>query len=887
MNKILKPYTIIPADLYVKRDADRQLLNILEDMGRPGYVLVSRQMGKTNLLLNAKREAETPDDIFVYIDLSNPFDNAKDCFENIIDTIVEINEERLRGVSKAVQDIRNENNGNPPHLQHTKELRTILKAIPGKLVIILDEIDALTKSTYSDSIFSQIRSVYFSRVNFPELSKLTYILSGVVEPTEIIKDPKISPFNIGQKIFLNDFSYEEFLSFLRQSELELDNNIIKFVYKRLGGHPRMTWDVCSEIEAFMNEGKITEEDIDCIIKKLYLTSFDKPPIDNIRELVKKDSEIRNAITEIEYNKEGSLSDRIKSKLYLAGIVNFTNENVKLKNEIIKQSLNSDWIKSIEEEEKGLITIALEQYDKGKFKESLSIFQRYLENNSFTDNAKSLCYYHMGYAAYRISDFEKSLQYFNNTSFSVEDETKFYYLTLHLKGLLSYYTGDLENSLKYLKSVLLRSTKDEIFARALVNFGSISLESDNPNHKAEAIKILKEIINEENIDKSKISDEFLNELKSIAYYNLAQIEIDLQKESNAIECYQNAVSLAPDNSKPKIILAQLSATKDNKERHELLQALVDLIVVKNIEPKDDDPEKPMGFNIDQFKKFVILLYLEDDKKLFECIKNKIYLLGSRGFGQILYDLALYSIDKIKIFDAGFYLLKDICNNKDNPDYEVKKETYYDTIKLLSLLSDEEKDFGIIEVYIDAFNTTRQRELDLQDLEIFVKSINYLIKNKKLIKALKYVEIINSAIDTVSEEFRCNYLLIYHLELYIHSCLSDSGKSFDVAGKILTLIGNKKIPLQNDLLGEKAIDFIRSNAQKIYYSAIDNIIPTRPRRKIRPNETISVRYKNGEVKKIKYKKAISDIDSGVCVILESNAIIQRPTNISAKPPWDIRF
>ncbi len=67
MEKILKPYTIIPEELYVQRDADKQVRNIIADMGRPGYVLVSRQMGKTNLLLNAKSKLETSNDAFIYI----------------------------------------------------------------------------------------------------------------------------------------------------------------------------------------------------------------------------------------------------------------------------------------------------------------------------------------------------------------------------------------------------------------------------------------------------------------------------------------------------------------------------------------------------------------------------------------------------------------------------------------------------------------------------------------------------------------------------------------------------------------------------------------------------------------------------------------------------
>jgi len=334
MPKVLKPYTIIPTDLYVQRDADRQVKNIINDMGRPGYVLVSRQMGKTNLLLNAKRKLETPDDVFVYIDLSNPFENAKSCFENIIDTAIETNPEKFEAVEKTILERRKALLETPPHKQHTNELRLLLKSISGKLVIILDEIDALTKTKYSDQIFAQIRSIYFSRVNFKELEKLTYILSGVIEPTEIIKDPKISPFNIGQKIFLNDFSRDEFEQFLNNSKLDLNQKIRDRIFYWTNGNPRMTWDVCSEVENQNKRHELTEENIDKIVTDIYLTTFDKPPIDNIRELAKKDREIRNAIVEIEYQKGKEVSDKVKSKLYLSGIINYEENDIHIKNQII-------------------------------------------------------------------------------------------------------------------------------------------------------------------------------------------------------------------------------------------------------------------------------------------------------------------------------------------------------------------------------------------------------------------------------------------------------------------------------------------------------------------------------------------------------------------------
>lgn len=185
--KRLRAQTIIPDALYVRRAADRQLKQIIEDMGRPGYVLVARQMGKTNLLLNSRREFSREHDIFTYLDVSNNYPDIQSFFRNIIDVILDSSEPKLFKIGEEIREHRTTRNL-LPHKEHEIELRSILREIEGKLVIFLDEIDALTKTNYSDQIFSLIRSIYFSgRANFTEFSRLTYILSGVAEPTDIIK----------------------------------------------------------------------------------------------------------------------------------------------------------------------------------------------------------------------------------------------------------------------------------------------------------------------------------------------------------------------------------------------------------------------------------------------------------------------------------------------------------------------------------------------------------------------------------------------------------------------------------------------------------------------------------------------------------------------------
>src|SRR5258705_5918546 len=171
--RILRPYTIIPAELYVHRSADSQLATVIGEMERPGYVLVARQMGKTNLLLNAKREIATPQDLFVYADVSNEFPELRGFFRHIIDIAAMSDDARLTDLLRMIQVNRSRTFAMPPHIEHEQELRVLLNSITGKLIICLDEVDALTKADFSDNVFSFVRSTYFSgRVNFPEFVRL-------------------------------------------------------------------------------------------------------------------------------------------------------------------------------------------------------------------------------------------------------------------------------------------------------------------------------------------------------------------------------------------------------------------------------------------------------------------------------------------------------------------------------------------------------------------------------------------------------------------------------------------------------------------------------------------------------------------------------------------
>lgn len=861
MSKVLKPYTIIPSSLYVHRDADRQVKNIIKDMGRPGYVLVSRQMGKTNLILNAKRELESSDDIFVYIDLSNPFLSAKDCFENIIDTALETNSEKLEEAQKIIQERRDGLKDTPAHKQHTNELRIILKAIKGKLVIILDEIDALTKTSYSDQIFAQIRSIYFSRVNFEELSRLTYLLSGVIEPTEIIKDPKISPFNIGQKIFLNDFSKEEFHTFLSNAEIKINEESVERIFYWTNGNPRMTWDLCAEIENRAKQEAINSAIVDKVVTEMYLTEFDKPPIDNIRELVKKDREIRNAIIDIEQKKTKSISDKLKNKLYLSGIINYEDNNVQIKNNIIRESLNASWIKSLELEEKGLFESALTLIDKGKNKEALEAFEKFLEGSDFDENQKNLCYYNMAYALVQLGNFKKALQYSELTDFDKEDEIKWYYRSKIQKGLIQYYLGNIDKSLEYFKEIIDSGRKDELFVRALLNYGSISLKDEKGRYNEEATRIFEDIISEKGFEKAKIKSDLMSELKSIAHFNLAQLLIGNNEKDKAKENLYLALNNPKENTKPTIILSLLEVEENIDEQKKLIREIAELILSDKIFPTESDPEKPLDFTFNQFQEILITAYILDKENIFNELKSKFSLLGNKPDKSHLYDLAVFALNS-KLYDTGIEILNDIHSNRETLD----EKTFYNCAKLLAYFNPHKNSLLKPIEYLELFAKERLEKIDYIDFEIIANVVFQYTSKQNFKEALKYVTLIETLFDEVDTDILINFLVIYHLELNIYLHTKNTTKAIEKAKKVLEFANKEELKHQrSNLLGDTGLEIIKQNAENIINPKVRQVAPIRVEKTFGRNDIVRVRYKDGTIVEKKFKKVENEIRNGECFII----------------------
>jgi len=863
--KTLKSSTIIPSHLYVERGADRQIRSILSDMGRPGYILVARQLGKTNLLLNTKRSMENKECIFVYVDLSTIFDDERDCFRNIVDIAIDTNEGNLGDIRDQILKIR-DGDKYPPQKEHELELRALLNSIPGKLVIFLDEIDALSNVKFSDKVFAQIRSIYFTRVNYTEYDRLTYILSGVLEPSEIINNKNISPFNIGEKIYLNDFSYQEYEDFLGKLGFDLSSDVIERVYYWTGGNPRITWDVLSRIENKLIENEsITLGVVDKIVKRLYLKDFDHAPIDHIRDLVENDKNIRDAVNVVKYGKGNTLSDDVKRKLYLAGIIksDFSSKEILFKNEVISQSLSDEWLKEIESRGKSKLDLANEKFGEGKYQDAVSLYQDYLKEDDFDKKTEHLYYYNMGFCCYRINDFEKALEYFLIFPFDKKGFASSYFHSKYLIGICQFYVKNYESSLESFSELVNDDRFGPYYFESLLNLAGTYSKIDHKNHKNKIIELNEKVLIELEDPECLVSTDGINNIKTTAYYNLGKVYASSGDSKNANHSYGKASLVCDLQSKPRILFELYRQEDLESKKIVILEDIVKTVVKDCLIPSELTIEEPIKFDHNVNYNILSELFLKDMKTVFSnyCDYNLQNIFTDQRQYELLSGIGTFLVLSNRVEDSRkviLYLLDNFSDTIDDQDF------LYDWYRWCTQYFDVEK---YREKYFEAFKTRYADTFNQVDLQIFSNEIYRLFDSEKYSDSLQLISITYHYYEDFDEDKKIDYALVMYFEFMIYRSVSDKVNAIAQAEILIDFI-NSKQPMSADdsLLEKKQIQIILKEAKDFFNSSVKREPVRLATPKIGRNQYVQVKYYDGTIKKMKYKRVIQSIKKGDCTLVQ---------------------
>lgn len=858
MNKKLKNTTIVDQSLYVEREADRQLANAIGEMGRPPYILVARQMGKTNLLFNAKRKLCGDGDAFVYIDLSNKFESSRECFREIINIAVATHPFFFDGIEDEI--ISGRNKLIAPHKEHEFELRKLLSSISGKLVIMLDEIDSLTNCDYSDQVFAQIRSTYFSRINFPEYNRLTYVLSGVAEPNEIIKDKNISPFNIGEKIYLDDFSKSEYIEFVNRSQLSFPIEVINRIFEWANGNPRITWDICSEIEANQIAGiKLVPETVDKVVKKLYLTEYDKAPVDHIRDIVEANFEIRDAIIQINYNKGSVLSDDIKKSLYLAGIIkaDYESENVKIKNKVILECLSESWLQSLEIKQVDVLKLAKEENASGNYLEAAMLYSKYIKENP-EKSKEDYIYNSAGIAYYNAKEYEKALEYLEKSYFDKNNYsyTPLYYNEVYIKGICNYILGNYNYSIKYFQEVYESCRDNKLKYYSAINLAGSYQKKDFNQYSESVFQIYDDVRSALASSSTSFEEKDYCLIKQFTLFNLSQAYLSEGTVDKAKEVLREVLDICDEKAKPQILMQLYLQESDNESKLSLLRDIKDIIVSGNLELSEPSFDQPLLLTPSIYTRILICAISAKENEIFEDLYKYAVVKCQKVFKSEIYLLYLTATLAInKNPDIAKKLLeKALTLEIDDDDIPTKFECYKIAYPLGTVASSEQRH---VEFY---FNCLLDESIDLEltklDINICHSLISEFILKNDYKKALSYIDRFEISRLRESEVYKKIFFFMNCYAFICHQNLRNTVEGFDVARTIVASVDCYPELFQD--IGEFCV--IVKAARNFIYGP-----PPEVETKIRRNEKVRVKYKNGAVKEGKFKKFKRDIEMRVCEIV----------------------
>ncbi|MBI3922679.1 MAG: AAA-like domain-containing protein [Armatimonadetes bacterium] len=228
----------LDSEFYIVRRTDDDFLSAIER--RDSIVLVkgARQMGKTSLLARGLQQARATGARIVLTD----FQKLNLSHLQSIDTFLMALAESL--ADQLDLDVFPDEMWNPrrsPNVNFERYLRReALGKIPEAIVWGLDEVDRLFTCDFGGEVFGLFRSWHNERALDPAgpWSRLTLAMAYATEAHLFITDLNQSPFNVGTRLTLEDFTLEQ-VSDLNQrygSVLRGETKVARF-FRLVGGHP--------------------------------------------------------------------------------------------------------------------------------------------------------------------------------------------------------------------------------------------------------------------------------------------------------------------------------------------------------------------------------------------------------------------------------------------------------------------------------------------------------------------------------------------------------------------------------------------------------------------------------------------------------------------------
>ncbi|MDB9527454.1 AAA-like domain-containing protein [Oscillatoria sp. CS-180] len=362
--------------LYIPRQADQQLLELCRSRTF-AYVLTPRQMGKSSLMVRTAEQLRDEDVCTAIVDLQ-PIGASVSQEEWYLGLLTEI-EEQL-DLDTDLLDWWEDR----AHLGFAQRLtrffkEVVLTEIDGPVVVFIDEIDTTLSLDFTDDFFIALRYFYTDRAQNPEFHRLSFVLIGVATPADLIRDSRRTPFNVGQRVDLTDFTPQDAAPLAAGLGLPDPDaqQVLTQILQWTSGHPYLTQRLCQAVtEDIRNQGlevrnqksaethnlqpithnerRITNNDIDHIVAATFFGTMANRDnnLQFVRDmLTQRAPDLYAVLTTYRdiWRKRRLIEDEeqspIKSHLKLSGIVKQdADRTLRVRNDIYATVFDGEWIR---------------------------------------------------------------------------------------------------------------------------------------------------------------------------------------------------------------------------------------------------------------------------------------------------------------------------------------------------------------------------------------------------------------------------------------------------------------------------------------------------------------------------------------------------------------
>jgi hypothetical protein len=336
--------------VYLARAADRELLDHCL-AGNFSYILTSRQMGKSSLMIRTAERLAAEGARPVIVDLTELGiqTTADQWYKGLLFTVSD-----QLGLTVDVSEWWNRQPDHSLAQRFTRYLReVVLIERRERIVLFIDEIDTTLRLDFTDDFFAAIRFLYQGRAADPDLSRLSFVLIGVATPGDLIKDAARTPFNIGKRIELTDFTLDEVLPLADYLPVPppLARDLLGWIMKWTGGHPYLTLRV---VRAFADAAppQWTEAAVDDRVHALFFgpQGESESNLQFVRDMLSKKAFDREAVLRTYGEVRRGLAvpdnelDLVASWLKLSGVVGRRGGLLRVRNAVYERVFDDAWVR---------------------------------------------------------------------------------------------------------------------------------------------------------------------------------------------------------------------------------------------------------------------------------------------------------------------------------------------------------------------------------------------------------------------------------------------------------------------------------------------------------------------------------------------------------------